>query len=300
MSIQTEEENKEKSAMSKSLEPSKNTYVIDSESAAEMARLMRQDHLLTQGMGGLFPDGFDLSHVQSILDIACGPGGWVQEVAFAHTDIDVTGVDISERMITYAQAQAEAQKLPNAHFQVMNALKPLEFPDNSFDLVNTRLIVAFMLPEVWPTFVQECQRILRPGGILCLTDLEWGLSNKPAFEKICDQFNQALHKAGQSFSPNGTHMGILPMLRRFVSDAHFTHPGQKAHAIDFSFGLDAHEGFYHDLAAAFKLLQPFIHKWGIASLEELDKTYQQALAEMTEEDFCGMWILLTVWGYKPA
>ncbi|HEY3991468.1 MAG TPA: methyltransferase domain-containing protein [Ktedonobacteraceae bacterium] len=283
-----------------SRETRENTYVIDSESAAEMARLMRQDHLLTKGMGGLFPEGLDLSHVQNILDIACGPGGWVQEIAFEHADIDVIGVDISERMIAYAKAQTEAQHLSNAHFQVMNALKPLEFPDNSFDLVNTRLIVAFMLPEVWPTFLLECQRILRPGGILRLTDLEWGLSNKPAFEKICDQFNQALHKAGQSFSPNGTHMGILPVLRRLASDAGFTSLGQKAHVIDFSYGMEAHEGFYHDLASAFKLLQPFISKMGIASPEELDATYQQALREMTEEDFCGVWILLTVWGYKPA
>ena len=289
--------------MSMSSEQSKetkdNTYVIDSESAAEMARLMRQDHLLTQGMGGLFPEGLDLSRVQKVLDIACGPGGWIQEIAFAHTEIDAVGVDISERMIAYANAQAQAQNLTNARFQVMNALKPLEFSANSFDLVNTRLIVAFMLPEIWPKFVQEGKRILRPGGILRMTDLEWGLSNKPAFEKICDQFNQALHKAGQSFSPNGTHMGILPMLRRFASDAGFERIGQRAHVIDFSYGSEAHEGFYHDLAAAFKLLQPFIHKWGIASQEELNQTYQQALAEMMEEDFCGVWVLLTVWGYKP-
>ena len=282
-----------------SRETQDNTYVIDSESAAEMARLMRQDHLLTQGMGGLFPEGLDLSHVQAVLDIACGPGGWVQEVAFAHTEIEAVGVDISERMIAYANAQARAQNLSNASFQVMNALKPLDFPAASFDLVNTRLIVAFMLPETWPIFVQEGKRLLRPGGILRMTDLEWGLSNKPAFEKICDQFNQALHKAGQSFSANGTHMGILPMLRRFARDAGFERIGQRAHVIDFSYGTEAHEGFYHDLAAAFKLLQPFIHKWGIASLEELDQTYQQALAEMMEEDFCAVWILLTVWGYKP-
>lgn len=290
--------------MSMSSEPSKrtmeNTYVIDSESAAEMARLTRQDHLLTQGMGGLFPEGLDLSHVESMLDIACGPGGWVQEVAFEHADIEVVGIDISERMIAYAQAQAQVQRLTNAHFRVMNALQPLDFPDNSFDLVNTRLIVAFMLPEVWPKFLQECWRILRPGGIIRLTDLEWGLCNKPAFEKICDQFNQALRQAGQSFSPNGTHMGLLPMLRRFVSDAGYLKIGQKAHVIDFSYGMEAHEGFYHDLAAAFKLLQPFIQKWGIASREELDATYQQALKEMSEEDFCAVWILLTVWGYKPA
>jgi len=37
------------------------TYVIDSESGAEMARLMYQDRLLTKGMGGLFPERADLA-----------------------------------------------------------------------------------------------------------------------------------------------------------------------------------------------------------------------------------------------
>lgn len=53
-----------------------NTYVIDAESAAEMARLMRQDQLMTAGMGGIFPEQIDLSGVQRVLDLACGPGGW--------------------------------------------------------------------------------------------------------------------------------------------------------------------------------------------------------------------------------
>ncbi|MBV9706250.1 MAG: class I SAM-dependent methyltransferase, partial [Chloroflexi bacterium] len=50
-----------------------NTYVINSADAAEMARLMRQDQLVTQGMGGLFPEGIDLTDVHRMLDIACGP-----------------------------------------------------------------------------------------------------------------------------------------------------------------------------------------------------------------------------------
>src|ERR1700753_1331797 len=91
-----------------------NTYVVDAESSAEMARLMRQEQLITEGMGGLFPEGIDLSHADRILDIACGPGGWVIETAFTYPHIEVIGVDISHRMITYAQAQANVQGLTNA------------------------------------------------------------------------------------------------------------------------------------------------------------------------------------------
>src|SRR2546421_6673892 len=59
-------------------------YVIDAESPAETARLMKQDRLLTECMGGVFPEGVDLSPSTSILDLACGPGGWALDVAFAY------------------------------------------------------------------------------------------------------------------------------------------------------------------------------------------------------------------------
>jgi len=278
---------------------SKNTYAIDSESAAEMARLMRQDYLVTQSMGGLFPERTDLSNVHHLLDIACGPGGWVIETAFAHSDIDIVGIDISERMVAYAQAQARVQGLENASFRVMNALKPLEFPDSSFDLVNARLIVTFMPPQAWPKLVQECLRVLRPGGILRFTDLEWGPSNKPALETSCGLVNQAFYKAGQSLSPTGRNFGIICMLRRFLSDAQCQNIGQVAHVIDYSYGQETHEGYYHDLASAFKLLQPFMAKWKVATQEELDVLYQQTMAEMQSEDFCAIAFLLTAWGYKP-
>jgi ubiquinone/menaquinone biosynthesis C-methylase UbiE len=277
-----------------------NTYVIDSESTAEMARLMRQDQLVTHEMGGLFPEGLDLTNVSRILDVACGPGGWTLETAFLYADKEVVGIDISQKMIEYAQTQAKVQGLTNAHFTVMNALKPLDFPDSSFDLVNMRLAVAFMLPEVWPRFLKECYRILKPGGIIRLTEVEWGFVNKPATEKFMGLSSLALSKAGQSFSPNGLHLGINTVLSRLVQNAGFQHIGKLPHFIDHSYGTHAHEGFYHDLAAAFHLIMPFLAKTGVATQEELDQLYPKVLAEMQMEDFCSVWYLLTVWGYKPT
>jgi len=52
--------------------PDTHGYVIDAENAAEMARLMLQDRLLTQSMGGLIPEPIDLSQAYQVLDIACG------------------------------------------------------------------------------------------------------------------------------------------------------------------------------------------------------------------------------------
>src|SRR6266700_4058297 len=78
------------------------TYFIDAENAAEMARLVTLARLMTEDMGGIFPPDLDLSTVHQVLDIACGPGQWVLDVAASAPHIHVTGIDISQLMISYA------------------------------------------------------------------------------------------------------------------------------------------------------------------------------------------------------
>ena len=275
------------------------TYVIEAENAAEMARLVVQGRLITNSMGGLLPEQGDLSHTQRILDIACGPGGWVLDVAQAYPEKQVVGVDISQLMIEYARHLAREKELHNAKFRVMDGRKPLDFPDNSFDLVNARLIFAFMPPAAWPAFIQECMRILRPGGVIRLTELELNLSTSPAFEQMIGICAQSLWLAKQSFSPDGRHAGITPLLGRFLREAGYHNIQRIAHILDFSAGEEAHNGFYQDYRALFKLMQPFFLKTGAATHIELERLYQQVLAEMQESDFCGVLFLLTVWGNKP-
>ncbi len=164
-----------------------NAYFIDPENVAEMARLIRLDALMAQGMGGLFApaEHVDLAQVHDVLDIACGPGRWVQELAFNYPDLQITGIDISRTIIQCAHAQAHLQGLDNANFQMMDALQPLEFPDNSFDIVNARLMFDFMPRLAWGEVLQEFVRVTRPGGIIRLTECdELGVTNSCALEKL--------------------------------------------------------------------------------------------------------------------
>jgi ubiquinone/menaquinone biosynthesis C-methylase UbiE len=279
---------------------SESTYVIDAENAAEMARLMNQDRLFTKNMGGLFSEHFDLSNMHDILDIACGPGGWVLDVAHAYPKMNVVGIDISRLTIEYARAQAKVQWLNNASFRVMDATKPLDFPDNSFDMVNARLLAAFMRPAVWPHLVGECLRITRPGGIIRLTECEMCITNSLEFEKLNGMSTRALQLAGQSFSPDGRNLGITPMLGRLLRDAGCIDIQKKAHVIDFSAGTEAHLSQYQNTMVFFKLLQPFLIKLGLITQEDMDRLYQGLLAEMMSDDFCGVWFYLSVWGEVPA
>jgi SAM-dependent methyltransferase len=93
---------------------------------------------------GLLPEQPEqaIAHLRDVLDIGCGPGGWVLDMAYTHPHLRATGIDISQGMIDYANALAHANGLDNAQFHVANAIDPLSFPDASFDLVNVRQLEA--------------------------------------------------------------------------------------------------------------------------------------------------------------
>jgi len=280
--------------------PKENTYILDDETGTEMARLMKQDRLLTKGMGGLFPERDDISTMHSILDIACGPGGWVLDVAYTYPKIDVVGIDISRAMVEYARAQAWSQGLNNASFQIADALKPLAFDDNSFDIVNGRFLVGFMPAVAWPKLITECMRITRPGGIIRLTEFdEPGTTNSAAYARFNAMTFRAIQRSGLLTSPDGRNFGITPLMSRFLYEGGCQNISSKAHIIDFSSWTDTYDIMYQNCMVAFKLVQPFLIKMGAATPEEADELYQQMLIELMSQDFSGVWSYLTVWGEKP-
>lgn len=276
-----------------------NTYFIDAENAAEMARLTVQDSITTKAMGGLFPEHAGVSNIHDVLDIACGPGGWVLDVAQTYPDKKVTGIDISRLMIEYAKSQANGKGLSNASFQVMDALKPLEFADNSFDLVNARFLMAFMPKTAWGQLLQEAMRITRPGGIIRLTEFEAPVTNSLGVTTLAGMLTRSLWRAGQSFSPDGRHMGITPVLARLLREAGCIQVQEMAHIMDYSIGTEAHASNYQNVMTLYKLLQPFFVKMGVTTQEEVNQVYQQALEEMKSKDYFGVIFFLAAWGTKP-
>lgn len=283
-------------------EPEKSTYPISPENAVEMNRLMVQDRLLTNAMGGILAEQAQatIDELHDVLDIACGPGGWVLDVAFEHPEINVIGIDISKTMIQYARTQASVQNLENAHFETMNILQPLVFPDHSFDLVNARYLQPFMPVTMWPPFIAECARITRPGGIIRLTEAENpGVSTSPAFQKLNDIALQALKVAEFSFSLTGYSLGLIPMQRRFLRDAGYQHIQTRASVLDFSVGTDAYPSYVRNLTIAYELAEPFFLKMGVTTPEELQQLRTQMADETARDDFCGINLYVTTWGRTP-
>ena len=172
-------------------DPCQSSYFIK-DSGAELARLVEQERVFTRALGGLLPEHPDLDRflapMQRVLDVACGSGAWALSLAQTYPHLQVEGFDIDERMIKYANTQARAGRLENARFRVLNALDPLDYPVDSFDVVNVRFMAVLPAAD-WPRVMRELVRITRPGGIVRLTESEaYSLTNGPAFETLSGMF----------------------------------------------------------------------------------------------------------------
>jgi ubiquinone/menaquinone biosynthesis C-methylase UbiE len=275
-------------------------FVADTESGETMLWLLNADKIINNGMGGTLAERPDLSGISAILDLGCGPGGWVLEVAREHSEIEVTGIDISEAMIRFAKAQAVSRGYGNASFQVMNVKGPLGFAEASFDLVNERTLYGVMGPGEWPQLLAECKRILRPGGIIRLTELEMPVTTSPALNALWDISTRAFYETGRTFSVDGRHVGINPVLKRLLRDAGFQDVNYQGHVMDISAGTVDFEGFFRHFVYAIELVKPFMLKIeGLTTEQEYDRLYQHMQAEMLASDFCGLWTYVTAWGEKP-
>jgi len=111
-------------------------------------------------------DGIE-THGKRILDVGCGIGGPVFEMA--HTfGAEVVGIDLELPLIERATAAAAAQGLSKqCTFQAVEA-GPLLFPDESFDIVVSAGAITQI--EDKAAVLIECCRVLRPGGYLSCYD----------------------------------------------------------------------------------------------------------------------------------
>jgi ubiquinone/menaquinone biosynthesis C-methylase UbiE len=279
---------------------SMNTYIFDPESATELARLINQDRVVTEAMGEALSSVPDAASLHNILDLGCGPGGWGLDAAFVLPLSEVEGVDVSRKMVDYANARARTQQLSNVSFGVMDITQPLDFPNASFDLVNARFLTAVLKREVWPGFLAECTRVLRPGGYLRLTEAaDFGMTTSEAVNHLMDLTHQALYQLGYG-ATRGSGLGLLPMLLSFFKQLGYQEIQVLAHALDYSAKTEAWADTYHNIDIISYQIRPMLLKLGFMSEKTGDLLHHQALIEMQQNGFSGIGHVTTVIGQKPG
>jgi ubiquinone/menaquinone biosynthesis C-methylase UbiE len=277
-----------------------NLYPIAPESGVEMVRLIDQDKIITDGLG-LLPQPITFHPGDSVLDLACGPGGWSRTIAMQYPETEVVGVDISQTMIGYANNYVKTQKIPNLQYQVMDINQPWKFADASFDVINARTLVGVLNAQKWQHVIAEIMRVITPGGIVILTEPDDpGRSNSLAFERVVRIILDMTHRHGIGHHPLGTHFGMIPMLVAYLCQAGFERVETEAHVINFSINTPAHDAVTDDLKRGFYALRPVISRLGIASLDEFDQLHDAMVNAFASPDFYAVWFWLRVWGKKPG
>jgi ubiquinone/menaquinone biosynthesis C-methylase UbiE len=109
-----------------------------------------------------------------LLDVGSGGGQHAVQIARTRPDLRVIGVDISTTMIKRSRALAQSAKVADkVSFDLGDAMD-LRFDADSFDAV----YCAGPLKQVpdKARVLQECYRVLRPGGKLLAMDVNRGCS----------------------------------------------------------------------------------------------------------------------------
>ncbi|ORX58248.1 S-adenosyl-L-methionine-dependent methyltransferase [Hesseltinella vesiculosa] len=123
-----------------------------------------------------------------VLDLACGCGTWVLEMAADYPSADIHGMDILGNFPT-------STKPSNAYFYQHNYLASLPFPDNSLDYVHVRqLLGSISAPQIQRLF-SEIARILKPSGTVEVVDVDYRVQHPGPLTQAL--INEQLYSAFQ-------------------------------------------------------------------------------------------------------
>ncbi|CAG8611181.1 1444_t:CDS:2 [Ambispora leptoticha] len=220
-----------------------------------------------------------------VIDIGCGPGTWLLEMATEYPMTYFTGVDI---VPVYP-----SQIMPrNVKFIKGNILQVLPI-EETFDFVRLSSLGTSFTEKEWPHAIENSIKLLKPGGWIEICEMDL-LPNDigPGFEKIIDAFKGLLSKRGvdpqivlklDSLLADSNSLSKIQFdLRRVTAG----HPGGKPGIL-----------FAENLAIYFKIvLAPHLQTFMNISPEEYQKLWSKCEQEFERD---GVHInLYRFWGRK--
>ncbi len=102
----------------------------------------------------------------TVLDVACGPGNISKYLLDRNSNLEITGIDLSENMISIAQ-----KNIPSGSFTICDARDILSL-NKKFDLVISGFCFPYLTKEEVIQFIADARKLILPGGLLYLSTME--------------------------------------------------------------------------------------------------------------------------------
>jgi ubiquinone/menaquinone biosynthesis C-methylase UbiE len=258
-------------------------------SALELWLLMKlQEYVFKERL--LVPVEVDLSKVWRMLDVACGSGQWVRDMATWSPEMTIVGIDRQEEVVEQARRLSHSWRLDNTGFLVgdMHHMDAIE--DDSFDLVHARFLGPVVAPQKWPVFLQECLRVCRSGGTLVWTEAAFPSTNSAACLHWWEWMKQAITRLG--YTPD-----VTPYMQRLLGDVDSLdsrHVRRVETVLDVSVDTPLHTQVYRHISSLLDAMKPLLLTTGVANEQELDAVCQQMTIDVYSDPFQATWTLTTL------
>jgi len=126
----------------------------------------------------------------SLLDVACGTGRFLSQLAQTFPAMPMTGIDLSQAYVDAAREQLAERR--NISLMQGNG-EAIPLPDASQDIVTSVYLYHELPGDVRRIVTRDILRVLKPGGIYVLVDsLQWG--DAPDYDGLLEAFPIRFHE----------------------------------------------------------------------------------------------------------
>ncbi len=168
---------------------------------------------------------------KKILDMGCAIGNGTVQWARAFPKAEVHGIDIGAPVLRYAHARAQDLGAI-VHFSQQNAERT-DFPDGSFDLVVSHIMLHETSKSALQNIMRESYRLLAPGGVMIHLEIPRGRTPLEHF-----MYNWETYNNNETFAKYMTGLDLKAVAERGGFAA------EKATVFDYAPGFSAEQTNY--------------------------------------------------------